>query len=105
MSRHRLCTTFIGLAEWTRTVLRQGYQAGIYIGEESLTDFALVRIANRNPQHVRTRKFTRTQEGSRTGADWLWLLGSESDQWLPLLVQAKVMHPNARPRKLLTYRT
>jgi hypothetical protein len=104
MSRHKLCTSLIGLAEWTRRVLRNGYRAGIYVGEESLTDFALIKVANRNPRYVRTRKFTRTQEGQRTGADWLWLFGSENEAWMPLLVQAKVMHPGQRPRAMLSYR-
>jgi hypothetical protein len=104
MSRHALCTTFIDLAEWTRRALRSGYRAGIFIGEESLTDFALTRVANRNPKHVRTRKFTRAQEGRRTGADWLWLFGSKQESWMPLLVQAKVMHPSSRPRAMLDYR-
>jgi hypothetical protein len=104
MSLHRLCTTFMGLAEWMRRTLRTGYRAGIYVGEESLTDFALIRVATRNPQHVRTRKFTRAQEGTQTGADWLWLFGSEDEFWIPLLIQAKVMHPRKPPRALLTYR-
>jgi hypothetical protein len=43
------------------------------IGEETLTDLNLLELQAKNPRTVATVKFTRVQEGRRTGADWEWL--------------------------------
>jgi hypothetical protein len=64
-----LCHTFRRQAIWTWDSLRQAKQVSCQIGEESLTDFNLLRIRLRHPNEVFTQSFTKPAE-SRTGADW-----------------------------------
>jgi hypothetical protein len=52
--------------------------------EESLTDHFLSRL----PESVQVRTFTRAQESSTTGADWLWWW-TDGSEWFGALVQAK----------------
>jgi hypothetical protein len=91
-SAARLCASFYELAEWVYARIHAGYSVNISIGEESFTDFGLLRIAEDNPSCVETIKFNRVQEGQQTGADWVWLIGARGGLWLPLLVQAKMLH-------------
>src|SRR5687767_14311617 len=63
--------------------------------EETITDINLIDIAQRHPSHVRTKKYTRIEEGQSSGADWLWFLGRPGE-WFALLVQAKLISYKTR---------
>ncbi|WP_437593361.1 hypothetical protein [Sorangium sp. So ce1000] len=64
------------------------------ISEETLTDVVLVELDRRLRPHVLTKKFTKHEESSVSGADWLWAIGRPG-RWLTLLVQAKLARPDA----------
>ena len=85
-----LCDTFRRQAIWTWDSLRQARQVSCQIGEESLTDFNLLRLRLRHPDEIFIRSFTKPAE-SRTGADWEWWLTGPSGDWLGFRVQAKVL--------------
>lgn len=57
------------------------------VGEESLTDWLLYDLSRRVPR-VAYQKFTRWDEGTRTGADWEWWLWFDAFA-LGVRVQAK----------------
>lgn len=69
------------------------YAQGLGVSEEAITDMLAVEIRRRLPaNHVFTRKFTRHEESSVSGADWLWVIGKPG-KWLAILVQAKLARP------------
>jgi hypothetical protein len=85
-----LCDTFRRQATWTWDSLRQARTASCQLGEESLTDFNLLRIRTRHPHEVFTQTFTKPQE-AKTGADWEWWFTGPSRKWLGFRIQAKVI--------------
>ena len=99
-----LCDTFRRQAIWTWDSLRQARDASCQIGEESLTDFNLLRIRVRHPHEVFTHTFTKPQE-AKTGADWEWWFTGPSRQWLGFRIQAKVIDLRTDTFNHLHYRT
>lgn len=77
---------------WTENFISRSCVLGLGILEETITDMHLFNIADRFNQNVITRKFNRREEGSKSGADWLWVVG-EKGSWIVLLIQAKVINP------------
>ncbi|WP_158171287.1 DUF6615 family protein [Rhodococcus sp. JT-3] len=68
--------------------MEAGIAEGIGPGEESVTDFNLVKLRQLIPS-LKVKKFTRTEEAGN-GADWEWWIGSAfEEQWIKLRVQAK----------------
>jgi hypothetical protein len=87
-----LYDTFCERTRWTNYMIETGFASRLGIFEETITDVNLAEIWHRHPDHVLTKKFSRRQEGSESGADWLWCIG-EPGSWLSLLIQAKVVNP------------
>lgn len=79
-----------------------GY-TGLGIYEETLTDLLLNRIQFEHEENFFTRKFTRKEEGSLSGADWLWCIG-EPGAWITFAVQAKIASTNTNRVNYLHYR-
>jgi len=84
--------------------LRQARTASCQLGEESLTDFNLLRIRTRHPHEVFTRTFTKPQE-AKTGADWEWWFTGPSRKWLGFRIQAKVIDLRTDTFNHLHYKT
>lgn len=99
-----LCATFSERAEWTSGIIGSGYSTRLGILEETVTDINLVEIGFRHPNHVVTKKFSRKEEGSSSGADWLWCIG-EPGSWFCLLVQAKIVNPQTGNCHYLDYKS
>ena len=78
-------------AHWTQNFIYRSNVLRLGILEETITDMHLFSIADKYANNVITRKFNRREEGSQSGADWLWIIG-EPGSWLPLLIQAKVIN-------------
>src|SRR5690349_11164115 len=104
LSRHALYETFHEQAQWTSEIIQSGYSTRLGILEETITDMHLLAIARRHSDYVVTRKFSRKEEGSQSGADWLWCIG-EPGAWFSLLVQAKVVQPHTATCRFLDYRS
>lgn len=98
-----LCATFQERAEWTDRIIAAGYSSRLGILEETITDIHLLEFARRHPLNVWTKKFTRKEEGSLSGADWLWCIGG-ADGWLPMAIQAKLIDPTHGTCRYLDYR-
>lgn len=98
-----LCDTFRRQAFWTWDSLRQARSVSCQLGEESLTDFNLLRIRKRHPREVFTHTFTKPQE-AKTGADWEWWFTGPSGGWVGFRVQAKVLDLRTETFKHLHYK-
>jgi hypothetical protein len=90
-------------AHWTNEIMNKGVFLRLGIMEETITDMHLLTIAEKHSDYVLTRKFTRREEGSKSGADWLWVIG-EPGSWIPLLIQAKIINPKTGNCQYLDYK-
>lgn len=90
-------------AHWTHNIIAKSTQFRLGIMEETITDMHLFSIADEFNNNVLTRKFNRREEGSKSGADWLWIIGKPGS-WLPLLIQAKIINPQTGNCQRLDYK-
>jgi hypothetical protein len=104
LSLDDLCQALHEQAFWTNRMIHSGYSSRLGILEETITDVNLLEIASRFSTYMLTRKYTRREEGSTSGADWLWCIG-EPGSWISLLVQAKIIHPSTKKCHHLNYTT
>ncbi|MBN4005815.1 hypothetical protein [Nostoc sp. LPT] len=104
LSLSDLCATFKECTLWTNNIIKDSLSSRLGILEESITDINLVTIARKHSDFILTKKFSRREEGSQSGADWLWCIG-EPGAWLSLLVQAKVVNPITSTCRFLNYRS
>jgi hypothetical protein len=104
LSLHDLYITFQERAVWTNNIIEGGLSSRLGVLEETITDVNLIEISRKHSDYVLTKKFSRREEGSESGADWLWCIG-EPGAWFPLLVQAKVVNPSTSICNVLNYRS
>lgn len=90
-------------AYWTHDIITKSNWFRLGIMEETITDMHLFSIADKFNNNVLIKKFTRREEGAKSGADWLWVIG-EPGSWLPLLVQAKIINPKTGNCQYLDYK-
>jgi hypothetical protein len=88
-----LCKVFRERASAVHQLVGYSYSHGIGVSEETLTDVVLVELHRQLAPHVATKKFTKHEESSVSGADWLWTIGRPG-RWISLLVQAKLARPS-----------
>ena len=101
---HMLCQVTKKQAGWIWTALRTARQHKSKIGEESITDFLVLRMKKAAKGAYYVESFTRPKE-KVTGADWeLWFSGS-SGKWLGLRVQAKVISIDSKRYAQLHYKS
>lgn len=87
-TRAQTCRTFRDRAIATWKQMGATYRDAHFLpSEPTLTENNLYEIALRHGDRIGVHKTTGRQE-ARTGADWLWVCGS-NDDWLSFLVQAK----------------
>lgn len=86
-----LCTAIQQDTRWIWSELKKSNAVDHKLGEESLTDFFILKLLQQKPFGFCIRTFTRPQE-SVTGSDWEWWLGSRSRGWLGMRVQAKTIN-------------
>lgn len=103
LSTNDLCRTLQERAKWTDRSIKHGLSTRLGLMEETITDINLLEVAMQHEDYVFTKKFSRRQEGSVSGADWLWCIG-EPGAWLLLLVQAKIISPKTGKCNYLNYR-
>lgn len=65
------------------------YRAQPSVGEESITDWMLYELDRRVPW-ISYRKFTKSEEARRTGADWEWWIVASTTA-LAFRIQAKIL--------------
>lgn len=82
-------------AHWTQNFILRSSVLRLGVMEETITDMHLFAIADRYGDNIITKKFNRREEGARSGADWLWIVGAPGN-WLPILIQAKVINPQTK---------
>jgi len=94
LSVTRLCEVFRDRAAAVHDLVSYSYSQGLGVSEETLTDVTLVEMQRALQPYVLTRKFTKFEESSASGADWLWTIGRPG-RWVSILVQAKLARPGA----------
>lgn len=104
LSIRDLHITFQERSLWTNRIIEGGLSTRLGILEETITDVNLIEISRKHSEYILTKKFSRREEGSKSGADWLWCIG-EPGAWFPLLVQAKVINPKTLTCHALNYRS
>lgn len=92
---NQACTIFQLLAHRTWGDLEDGYQSGLPISEESITDFLLLDLKRALPQNVFMHKFSKAVEGKTTGADWEWWFVGHN-RGFGMRVQAKRLSPRTQ---------
>lgn len=78
-----LCATFQECTVWANSIIEDGFSSRLGILEETITDINLITIARKHSDFILTKKFSRREEGSKSGADWLRCIG-EPGAWLSL---------------------
>jgi hypothetical protein len=86
-----ICNTFIRLAMDTWDTISESRIVNHQLKEETLTDINMLALKRRHGATVRTRVFTKTQEG-RNGADWEWWFKGRTGNWIGFRVQAKIIN-------------
>jgi hypothetical protein len=84
-----LCETLYNRAVDTWSDIRWAHESNISLGEESITDYHLLRIQQAHSDVVRTHKFSHFRECRMSGADWEWWFVNESGRGLGVRIQAK----------------
>lgn len=84
-----LCNSFKRLSLETWDSLRRCWDYGHQLGEESVTDFNLLKIKEWEPE-VLTKSFTRRGE-RKSGGDWEWWFGDDTGLWIGIRIQAKII--------------
>ncbi len=75
MNQHSdLCQIFELLSQTVWNDLKDGFGFNLPIGEEGITDHALLDLKRLAGAQVTIYKFDRIKEGKTTGADWEWWL-------------------------------
>ena len=74
-----------------------GRNRHLRVGEESLTDIALLIAENLSSGEIACHKFNRMAEHHTSGADWLWFFRQGSRRF-SVLIQAKKLNMDGRPR-------
>lgn len=103
LSIESIYQTFKDRAIETGKLIEKGFASGLGIFEETLTDSHLLRIYEKHSDYICTYKYTRREEGSTSGADWLWCIG-EPGSWISMLVQAKIINPRTKRCQHLNYK-
>lgn len=99
-----VCQTFRSLAFNTWDHLAKARLVGYQPHEETITDINVLELKCRHPNEVKTKTFTKPQEGIH-GADWeWWLTDKHQKHWLGLRVQAKILNLRSGRFEHLHYR-
>lgn len=85
-----LCQSFINAAKFSWDTLGRGARCHLSIGEETITDMILLRLAHGHPREIAIHKYAR-QEEAKSGADWEWWFLGPSTAF-GMRVQAKRLH-------------
>lgn len=97
-----LCNTFQRLALDTWDKIYQSRQVNFQLKEETLTDLNMLAIKTRHPNQVRTKVFTKPDEG-KNGADWEWWFKGITNNWIGFRVQAKIINIESNKFEHLHY--
>lgn len=99
----RICETFRRQTLRISDEVDRASFTGLGIQEETITDLLLNNIQFEHKENFFTRKFTHKEEGSYSGADWLWCIG-EPGAWITFAVQAKIANIETGRVNYLHYR-
>jgi len=98
-----ICETFKKTAIKTWFRLSDSKEAGLSLGEETITDINLLEISLAKHPEIQVYKFNKGEEGEN-GADWEWWLTGKSNKWLGLRIQAKIINLNTGIYNKLHYK-
>jgi len=88
-------TLLESLSERTWHRLKASQEANVSQGEETITDVILLEIKMSGMDKIRVWKCPKDLE-RKTGIDWEWFIGSDTQGWLRYAVQAKKLNLKTR---------
>ncbi len=86
-----ICNTFKRLSLNTWDKISQSRSVNFQLKEETFTDLNMLDIKRNHPLKVRTKVFTKQEEG-QNGADWEWWFRNTKNQWIGFRIQAKIIN-------------
>lgn len=98
-----ICETFKRLAFDSWDKINEGRSVNFQLKEETLTDINILSLKRRHGNNVKTKTFTKREEGTN-GADWEWWFKGAAGRWLSFRVQAKVININSDSFEHLHYK-
>lgn len=99
-----LCNTFKRLALDTWDEMQKSRKVNFQLKEETFTDINMLELKIRHSNQVKTKVFTKRQEGIN-GADWEWWFKGLSNNWIGFRVQAKILNIQTNEFEHLHYKT
>jgi len=99
-----LCNTFKRLSFETWDTIQRGRSVNYQMKEETLTDYNMLELKLRHSSQIRTRVFTKPEEGIN-GADWEWWFKGNSNKWIGFRIQAKILNIQSEEFEHLHYQT
>lgn len=99
-----LCDTFKRLALDTWDEILKSRSVNFQLKEETFTDRNMLELKLRHSGQIRTKVFTKRQEGIN-GADWEWWFKGLSNTWIGFRVQAKILNIQTNEFEHLHYQT
>jgi hypothetical protein len=99
-----ICDTFkrLSLDTWDR--IRISRQVTFQLKEETFTDLNMLTLKARHGRQIKTKVFTKRQEG-KNGADWEWWFKGLTGKWIGLRIQAKIINIDTEEFEHLHYQT
>ncbi|MDI9312769.1 MAG: hypothetical protein QM535_21345 [Limnohabitans sp.] len=86
-----ICNTFKRLSLNTWDKISQSRAVNFQLKEETFTDLNMLEIKRNHPLKVKTKVFTKHEEGIN-GADWEWWFRNSKSQWIGFRIQAKIIN-------------
>lgn len=99
-----LCDSFKKLSLETWNTIQKSRSVNYQMKEETLTDYNMLELKLRHSSQIRTRVFTKPEEGVN-GADWEWWFKGNSNKWIGFRVQAKILNIQSDEFEHLHYKT
>ncbi len=91
------------LARSTWAQIEQSRNVNYQLLEETITDINLLRIKTRHSNQIKTRAFSKPEEG-KNGADWEWWFKDWSNSWVGIRMQAKILNIHSNEFEHLHYK-
>lgn len=99
-----LCNSFKRLALDTWDTIDTSRRVNFQLKEETITDINMLALKARHPRQIRTKVFTKPEEGIN-GADWEWWFVNKARKCVGLRIQAKILNIDSNEFEHLHYHT
>jgi len=98
--KNKLVDDLREIAVDTWHLMSNGYNSGLSISEETITEIILLELKLRHPKNVFIKQVSKRKEG-KIGADWLWAFVGKNNSVFGMCVQAKRLFPDLTYRNII----